>query len=314
MHLVFWGVRGSYPVPGTATTRYGGHTSCVEVRSNSNRCLIVDAGTGLRGLGQKLAAENAEQAESNYNLILSHVHWDHIQGLPFFEPAYQGGNHITVHAPRVAADETRKVISGITRHEFFPASLEAAPAIFEYVEVMPGIGLEIEDFEIMPVGLNHPFGAVGYRINADDTSLAYISDTAPFDRMLHKQHFVAGPEEASEDDLVVLKKLRADLVSALKGVDTVIYDTHFTEEEYEKFPHWGHSTPEHALQICKEAGIRQLILFHHAPAHDDAMMDEIGAQYYVRGKKLGVVVSVAKEGLTIPIGVRRGGTNPGISA
>ncbi len=312
MHLVFWGVRGSYPVPGTATVRYGGHTSCVEIRSKSGECLIVDAGTGLRGLGKKLAAETANEAQSHYNVILSHVHWDHIQGLPFFEPAYVGGNKITIHAPRAAADEIRQVISGITRHEFFPMALEAAPADFEYREVTPKAGFAIGDFFITPVGLNHPFGAVGYRIDADASSLAYISDTAPFDRMLHKQHFLAGPEEASKDDLSVLSEMRASLIEALDDVDTVIYDTHFTEEEYEKFPHWGHSTPEHALQVCSEAGVRQLILYHHAPAHNDDKMDAIGAQYRERGRELGVRVLVAKEGMMVAMDVSVGGTNPGL--
>lgn len=310
MYLTFWGVRGSYPVPGPATVRYGGHTSCVEVRSASGQCLVVDAGTGLRALGKKLAAESFENEENVYNLILSHVHWDHIQGLPFFEPAYLGGSKIVVHAPRAAADELRQVITGITRHEFFPVDLEAVPADFEFCEVMPGQPFKIGDFDILPIGLNHPFGAVGYRIDAEDRSLAYISDTAPFDRMLHKQHFTAAPEEPSEDDRKVLSEMRASLVKALNKVDTVIYDTHFTADEYENFPHWGHSTPEHALEVCAESGVRQLVLYHHAPSHNDDTMDKIGAEFHKRGLALGISVVVARENMMLAVGVT---TNPGIA-
>ncbi len=310
MQLIFWGVRGSYPVPGPATVRYGGHTSCVELRSHNGECLVVDAGTGLRGLGKKLAGENFHSDETEYNLVLSHVHWDHIQGLPFFEPAYMGGSKIVVHAPRAAADELRQVIGGITRHEFFPVDLDAVPASFEFREVLPGREFKIGAFELLPIGLNHPFGAVGYRIDADGNSMAYISDTAPFDRMLHKQHFTAAPEEPSVEDRKVLDDMRTALVKALEDVDTVIYDTHFTSDEYEHFPHWGHSTPDHALDICEQAGVRQLILYHHAPAHDDNMMDKIGAEYRQKGSKQGVSVLVAREHMQLTVGVT---TNPGVA-
>jgi phosphoribosyl 1,2-cyclic phosphodiesterase len=310
MNLTFWGVRGSYPVPGAATVRYGGHTSCVEVRSNHGHCLVVDAGTGLRGLGKKLAMEEGRADGNIYNMILSHVHWDHIQGLPFFEPAYVGGNKIIVHAPRAAADELRQVIGGITRREFFPVDLDMAPSDFDFREVSPGKCFDVADFRLTPIGLNHPFGAVGYRIDADDTSVAYISDTAPFDRMLHKHHFTAAPEEPSDDDRKVLTEMRAALVEALQGIDTVIYDTHFTSEEYDRFPHWGHSTPDHALKICEEAGAEKLVLYHHAPAHDDDMMDAIGAKYRDLGHERGIVVVAAKEKMNLTVGVT---TNPGVS-
>ncbi|MCP4446056.1 MAG: MBL fold metallo-hydrolase [Myxococcales bacterium] len=308
MHLTFWGVRGSYPVPGAATVRYGGHTSCVELRSESGGCLVIDAGTGLRGLGQKLAQEARDPGGTTYNLILSHVHWDHIQGLPFFEPAYIGDTKIVVHAPRAAAKELRLVIGGITRHEFFPVALDAVPADFEFQEVTPGKAFDIDEFTVLPIGLNHPFGAVGYRVDADGSSMAYVSDTAPFDRMLHKQHFTAGVEEPNSDDLAILSEMRANLVQSLRRVDTVIYDTHFTKGEYEQFTHWGHSTPDHALEICHEAGVRQLVLYHHAPAHDDDAMDKIAEQYGVRGKRMAIAVCVAREAMTLTMGEA---TNPG---
>jgi phosphoribosyl 1,2-cyclic phosphodiesterase len=282
----------------------------VEVRGDEGGALILDAGTGLRGLGQKLAAEQGNQTlPSHYHLILSHVHWDHIQGLPFFQPAYMPGTRIAIYALRAAADELRQVIGGITRHEFFPVPLEAVPAEFEFHEVTPGKGFVIDDFEISPVALNHPFGAVGYRVDGDGTSLAYISDTAPFTGLLHKQHFLAGPEELSEHDRRVLATMREDVVSALRGCNTVIYDTQFLPEEFAVFPHWGHSTPDHALDLVVGIGVRRLVLYHHAPSHTDRMMDAIEDTYRQKGHRAGIQVVVARERMTLQIGQV---TDPGV--
>ena len=301
MEITFWGVRGSYPVPGPETVRYGGQTSCVEVRSSLGGGLILDAGTGLRALGQKLARESGGQPHVHH-ILLSHVHWDHIQGLPFFEPAYIPGTTISVYALLTASDELQQVIGGITRHEFFPVPLDAAPAQIRYTEVEPGVHMQLGDFSVLPIALNHPFGAVGYRIDADDTSVAYIADTAPFDRVLHKQHFLRGIEPLSDEDRLALQQIRADLIVSLAGCHTVVYDTHFLPHEYEKFPHYGHSTPEHALEICAEAGVPRLVLFHHAPSHDDDLLDEMADDYRARGEKLGMVVVTSAEGMVLNIG------------
>lgn len=305
MRISFWGVRGSYPVPGPTTVRYGGQTSCVEVGSDDGRTLIVDAGTGLRGLGHKLAEVQGDRPW-HYHIVLSHVHWDHIQGLPFFEPAYLEGTRISIYALRAATDELQHVIGGITRHEFFPVNLEAVPADFEFHEVVPGQSFLVDSFSVLPVALNHPFGAVGYRVEADGTRLAYVSDTAPFTDMLHKQHFLAGPEEPTDEDRAALAQMERDLREALRGTDTVIYDTHFLPEEYAQFPHYGHSTPDHALDLCDGLGVRRIVLYHHAPGHTDEMMDKIAATYAERGRRRGIDVVVAREGLSLRIGGQEG--------
>jgi len=301
MQITFWGVRGSYPVPGAATVRYGGQTSCVEARSAGGDCVIVDAGTGMRALGNKLVREMT--GPQRYNVLLSHVHWDHIQGLPFFSPAYVPGTTIAVHALLTAADELQQVIGGITRHEFFPMPLEAVPAQFEFHQVEPGVELDLGAFHVTPIALNHPFGSVGYRIDGDGSSWAYIADTAPFNEVLHKQHFLSGPEPLSDDDKTSLGTMREALLRKLQGVDTVVYDTHFLPDEYARFPHFGHSTPDQALEICVEAKVRRLVLYHHAPSHSDEQMDQIAAQYLAKGEKLGIEVLTSFEGMTLPIGV-----------
>jgi phosphoribosyl 1,2-cyclic phosphodiesterase len=300
MQITFWGVRGSYPVPGAATVRYGGQTSCVEVRSEAGETLIVDAGTGMRALGNKLLRE-ATQAQ-HYHVLLSHVHWDHIQGLPFFSPVYIAGTRVSIYALLTAADELQQVIGGITRHEFFPMSLEAVPAQFEFHLVEPGVDFDIGGFHVMPIALNHPFGAVGYRVDGDGSSWAYVSDTAPFDQVLHKQHFLAGPEALSEDDRIALAAMRDALVARLEGIDTVVYDTHFTEDEYRRFPHYGHSTPDQALEICAAARVRRLVLYHHAPSHGDDQMDRIASECLRKGAGVGIEVLTSFEGMTLPVG------------
>lgn len=301
MQITFWGVRGSYPVPGAATVRYGGQTSCVEVRSAAGDCVIVDAGTGMRQLGNKLVREGGG-APGLYHVLLSHVHWDHIQGLPFFSPAYIPGTRISVYALLTAANELDQVIGGITRHEFFPMPLEAVPAQFDFHQVEPGVDFVIGAFHVTPIALNHPFGSVGYRIDGDGSSVAYVADTAPFDQVLHKQHFLSGPEPLSEDDKLALASMREALIARLRGVDTVIYDTHFLPEEYARFPHYGHSTPDQALEICQEAGCKRLVLYHHAPAHTDEQMDQVAAMYLAKGAAIGIEVLTSFEGMSLPIG------------
>lgn len=317
MQITFWGVRGSYPVPGAATVRYGGQTSCVEARSTTGECVIVDAGTGMRALGNKLMRE--AQGPQNYNVLLSHVHWDHIQGLPFFSPAYVPGTRIAVHALLTAADELQQVIGGITRHEFFPMPLEAVPASFDFHQVEPGVAFDLGPFRVTPIALNHPFGSVGYRLDCDGSSWAYVSDTAPFDAVLHKQHFLPGLEELTDGDRHSLAAMRDQLVARLVGVDTVVYDTHFLPEEYARFPHYGHSTPDQAIDVCVEAKVRRLVLYHHAPSHGDDQMDQIAATYLAKGAAVGIEVLTSFEGMTLPIGpddvpvrVEPERTNPGI--
>lgn len=303
MDITFWGVRGSYPVPGRATVRYGGQTSCVEVRTASGTAIIIDAGTGLRALGQKLARES-NGVGGRHHILLSHVHWDHIQGLPFFEPAYISGTTVEVYALLTAADELQQVIGGITRHEFFPVPLEAVPADYNFHEVDPGHPMTIGDARILPFALNHPFGSVGYRVDADGTSVAYVSDTAPFTDVLHKQHFLPGLETLTDEDRRVLADMRAALQRSLHGCDTVIYDTHFLPEEYARFPHYGYSTPDQALEIVAGNDVRRLILYHHAPSHTDDQMDEIAARYRELGAGMGIDVITACEGMVLSVGPR----------
>lgn len=282
--------------------RYGGQTSCVEVCTAAGERLILDAGTGLRALGKHLQPHGAPGAAAAHRILLSHVHWDHIQGLPFFAPVQVSSNEIAIYALPTAADELQQMITGAKPHEFLPAVRGLTPARFSFHAVAPRQPFDVGPFRVTPMALNHPFGAVGYHIAADGTSVAYVSDTAPFTDVLHKQHFLSGPEELSDADRVALRALERDLVAQLRGTDTVIFDTHFLPEEYARFPHFGHSTPDHALALCTGIGVRCLVLFHHAPAHTDEIMDDIAATYRARGALAGIEVVTAREHMTLAVG------------
>lgn len=300
MQAVFWGVRGSYPTPGPETVRYGGNTSCVELQASSGERVVIDAGTGLARLGEKLAKEGAATGE--FHLLLSHLHWDHVQGLPFFSPCLQRGAKLSVHALRPDVVQLADIFRGVASHEFFPLAYDDMAARFAFHEVHPGRKFRANAFAVRPFRLNHPFGAVGYRIDSATGSCAYVCDTAPFDLLLHKKHFLKGPEPLSTADRKQLQGLRSALLDAVRGCHTVIYDTHYTQDEYARFPHYGHSTPDHALDLLHGQDVARLVLFHHAPNHTDAMMDEIDAQYRNKGEQLGIEVVTAREGMTLAIG------------
>lgn len=302
MLLTHWGVRGSFPTPGPETVRYGGHTSCVSLSSNDGARCIIDAGTGMLELGARL--RQAGQTGGEHHILLSHCHWDHIQGLPFFAPVLDPTATIVVHGLQAAHKELAEIIEGATRREFFPRQLGELQATFRFHTVTPGERFAIPGFEVLPIRLNHPLGAVGYRVDADGTSCAYISDTAPFHECLHKAHFLRGLEPLSEWDKVVLQQMEADLRAALQGCDTVVYDTHFLPEEYVRFPHYGHSTPDQALQICNGIGIETLVLYHHAPQHDDATLDKMAEHYAALGQTQGIRVVTAMERLSLQVGER----------
>jgi phosphoribosyl 1,2-cyclic phosphodiesterase len=308
MQVTFWGVRGSHPVPGPQTVRYGGQTSCVEVCTAAGERLILDAGTGLRALGKHLqhGPHEAPRGAGPYRILLSHVHWDHIQGLPFFAPVHEPGNEIAIYALRTAADELHQMVTGAKPHEFLPTVRGLMPAQFSFHAVAPRQPFDVGPFHVTPMALNHPFGAVGYHIVADGTSVAYVSDTAPFTDVLHKQHFLSGPEVLTDADRATLQALERDLVAQLRDTDTVIFDTHFLPEEYARFPHFGHATPDHALALCTGIGVRCLVLFHHAPAHTDEIMDGIAATYRERGAMAGIEVVTAREVMTLAVGPEAG--------
>ncbi|EGP07483.1 MBL fold metallo-hydrolase [Afipia clevelandensis] len=272
MSVRFWGVRGSIPCPGPNTVRYGGNTSCVEVRCGDHR-LVFDAGSGLRALGLALADE--EQA-TDIDLFLSHCHIDHLIGLPFFVPAFVKGNRLRLWAGNLkAAGGVQETVRKLMSYPLFPIEIEAAQGKIEFNDFEPGaVLMPRPGIKVMTTPLNHPGGATGYRVEYGGRAMAYITDT-----------------ELNADEI------DPALLELARDASIVIIDTTYTDEELPEHVGWGHSSWQQAVRLANEAGVGKLFLFHHDPEHDDDEMDRIAAA--AARARPGTVV--AKEGFSINI-------------
>ena len=282
MKVRFWGVRGSIPVPGRSTSRYGGNTSCVEVRPRGGSPIIIDAGTGLRRLGKSLMEGAFGDGRGKAAILISHTHWDHVQGLPFFSPLYRAGNEIEIFARR-RDTHLEAVFSQQHGAPYFPVPLSAMHAEMSFHALVEGAQFALGRAQITSTRLNHPWIALAYRVEVDGAAVVYCSDTAPFTDLLLGQEFVVQPPSLDAplppDVAVELARMRAGVVALARGADLLIYDTHFTLEEYRLRPHWGHSPPDDAIAIAREAGARRLCLYHHAPLRSDDDNDAILEKY-----------------------------------
>lgn len=312
MKLRFWGVRGSFPVPGNSTARYGGNTSCVEVRCADGSHpdaprLILDAGTGLRRLGKEMMQSEFAEGAGTAHLLVSHTHWDHIQGLPFFAPLYQAGNRFHVYARQRDDTHLRTVFALQSDNPYFPVPFEAAAADLEFAELSDDARFNIGPVQVRCTRLNHPWIAIAFRLDYEGASVAYVTDTAPFRDILIEQKFIRQPPKPGDplhpDDAAKLKSMRDGVVRLCEGAQLVIYDTQFTPTEYAQRPHWGHSCPEDAIEIARDAGAQALMLFHHAPERTDDQLDELlarhRAQQAAEGGKLALFA--AYEGMEIDL-------------
>jgi phosphoribosyl 1,2-cyclic phosphodiesterase len=272
--IKFWGVRGSIPCPGSETVRYGGNTSCVEMQVGRER-LIFDGGTGLRLLGQSLMAESPVKA----HLFFSHSHWDHIQGFPFFIPAFIRGNTFKIYAvPSPNGVTMKQRLHDQMSHPNFPVPLQIMRADLEFYNLEMGETLNYGDVSVETRPLNHPGEAVGYRVNWQGLSAAYITDT---------EHF---PDRL--DDNVLALAWQADVMI----IDATYTDEEYNDPKYSKVG-WGHSTWQQAVKIAQAAQVKQLVLFHHDPAHNDDFLDRIGEQ----ARKILPQTILAREGLLIEL-------------
>ncbi|MBM2839835.1 MAG: fold metallo-hydrolase [Bacteroidetes bacterium] len=270
MKLKFWGTRGSIPTPGKQTVRYGGNTPCVEVRLNGNHLIIFDAGTGIRSLGDQLMS--AGKSVRAY-IIISHPHWDHIQGFPFFKPAFISGNEFTIIGPKSRHVTLRQMMAHMMNKIYFPVQLNELKATIKFL-AMGEESTKVFGAVLTSMYVNHPSFAVGYRLDIAGHSLVYVSDNEPFD------HEVA--TSVKNVDPAIIKKYAESkgepnqrLIDFVKGADVLIHDATYTPQEYVNHVGWGHSHYLFCLKIAHEAGVKKLVLFHHDQTHDDTTVDDI---------------------------------------
>jgi len=305
MRVCFWGVRGSLPVPGPQTNRYGGNTSCVQVTADGAEPIIIDAGTGIRKLGQQLAAGEFGRGEGRAHLLISHTHWDHIQGLPYFAPLYTSGNDLCIYA-RQRDTHLRSIFAQQNEGPYFPVPLDALKASVEFRELIEGEEFAAGKALVRCTRLNHPWVAMAYRVELAGKTLVYASDTAPFNDILLESEFVAKPPVPGAPidprEARILEKMRLALVDLCMDADLLIYDTQFTQEEYRQKPHWGHSTPDDAITIARAANVKTLAFFHHAPNRTDDEQDQIVTAYQEGLAGDSLRVFAAAEGMTLTVG------------
>ncbi len=285
----FWGTRGSIPTPGPHTTRYGGNTPCVAVErrdAHGDRLVILDAGTGIRALGKALA-ERGNGALA-VDLLLSHTHWDHIQGLPFFAPFFERGNAIRIWGSKQGDVDLGVILRQQMDPVVFPVPLDELAAELDVAHVGSD-AFEVEGFTVRAMRLRHPGHTLGYRLTPAEggASLAYVTDNE------------LGPGGAYE----VGRTWRKQFVKFLDGVDLLIHDAMYTPDELDTHRGWGHSSHAEAVALAGEAGVKRLVLFHHRPEHEDAAMDALLADARAAAREAGLTLTVlaATEGLQLTL-------------
>lgn len=289
LRVRFWGTRGSIPTPGSNTVRYGGNTPCVEVRTEGGWLIILDAGTGIRELGRNLL-ERSNGAPIKGDIFLTHAHWDHIQGIPFFAPIFGQGNHFRIWGSQSLENSVGKVVRDQMSPVVFPVTFEELDATIDFQDLATGSVTKGTGYEVTAFAVQHPGGALGYRFSEPGgrgKALVYVSDN----ELAEHERYSNGPD------------WRKRMVEFVRNAGVLIHDTTYTTEEYDHHRGWGHSTFADAVELALEAKVGTLVLFHHEPRRTDDQLEQClaacRAMVQDRGGSLQVIA--AAEGLTLTL-------------
>ena len=305
MKIKFWGVRGSIPCPGPQTMNYGGNTACIELRLNAaDRLIIIDAGSGIRELGNYLMTHDLPKGPIQTEIYLTHTHWDHIMGYLFFTPIFIPKTKLKVYAPVNYENEPLKdIIGGQLAYRYFPVRHEELASDIEYFDLKEG-SFDLGDGVLLTTKyLNHPILCLGYRFEYDGKAFCTAYDTEPYRNL-----FCTDPDDPSYDEIMakegeqVAREENQRLEEFIAGADLLVYDTPYTLEEYESSKiGWGHSPFENAIATAKRAKIKRMALFHHEPVRTDAQIDELADKYCNPNYTGETEVFFAREGMEIEL-------------
>ncbi len=278
LNVTFYGVRGSTPCACASTQRYGGNTACVAVESPGRDPIVFDLGTGLRFFGLTQPRDGTFRGSA----LVSHLHWDHVQGIPFFGPMLAEGARLDLYAPAQEGCDLAAAVRSFMSPPYFPVEIDALPGEFVFHEVGDG-PFDLDGAKVTTAPVPHVGPTVGYRVECDGVTVVYISD--------HQQPGAGSTEVAPE------------VLELCQGADLLIHDAQFDEAEFAERADWGHCTPDYAVEVAVRAGVKRLALFHHDPSHHDARVDELTERAAAHGLARGLhEVFAAAEGLTLSFG------------
>lgn len=305
MEIKFWGVRGSIPCPGPHTVKYGGNTPCIELHfDRTDRCIIVDAGSGIRDLGNDLLSHHRLLSSNSVEIFITHTHWDHIQGFPFFAPIYDPEMNIKIYGPATYGSETvMDALVGQLSYRYFPVRKAELASKMIYTELKEG-RFDLGDGIILKTKyLNHPLMCLGYRFEYQGKAVCFAFDTEPFHNL-----FCSNPDDPTYDEIIVRQGDQAaeegnqGIIGFYSGADILIHDAQYTQDEYETCKKgWGHSPIEGTIRQVKQTDVKHLVLFHHEPLRTDSQLDHLAKKYCGSNGKKTTRVLFAREGMKLSI-------------
>lgn len=299
MLVTFWGVRGSFPIARRDNIYYGGNSTCIQIQATGEDPLIIDGGSGLRVLGNLLLAGACGIGRGQGNFLVGHTHWDHVMGFPFFGPLYQKGNRFTFYSAGQAEADFQGILEGQQEELYFPVPFDELRADMIFVRINPREKFKLGNFSIESVQLNHPGITLGYRIEHEDAVVVVFTDTARIHKVLLGHGMKESATQIGVDNFI--KQYSKQLVDIAQDADLLIHDSHFLDEEIIGKEHWGHSTAGDALQLALSASVSRLMLFHHAPEHNDATIDHKLALVRRQAEGQPILISAAREGMAVQI-------------